>query len=235
MGASSKGGKGRAEEKAGGGTANGRSAWVGATYQPSVRSNSWLKVKRDYLEGMADTLDLVPIGGWWGNGRKAGWLSPILMACYDPRTEEWQSVCRVMSGFTDAMYARLTAHYGQEENQVDPAAARRMYSTGEECSVWFKPMPGWVWEVKGADLTLSPVHGAAKGLVHPSRGISLRFPRFVREREDKGPEDASTSGQVAQLYRAQTRKVETGIGKGTGTGTGRGLADEDGDGDEDDL
>ena len=65
-----------------------------ATYQPSVRSNSWLKLKRDYVSSLADTIDLVPIGAWWGNGRKAGWFSPFLLACYNPDTEEWQSVCR---------------------------------------------------------------------------------------------------------------------------------------------
>lgn len=32
-----------------------------------------LQVKRDYVEGLGDSLDLVPIGAWYGNGRKAGW------------------------------------------------------------------------------------------------------------------------------------------------------------------
>lgn len=33
----------------------------------------YLQVKRDYVEGLGDSLDLVPIGAWHGNGRKAGW------------------------------------------------------------------------------------------------------------------------------------------------------------------
>jgi len=73
-------------------------------YAPSKRSDSWLKVKRDYVEGLHETLDLVPIGAWHGNGSKAGWFSPFLLACYDPDSEEYQSVCRVMSGFSDAFY-----------------------------------------------------------------------------------------------------------------------------------
>ena len=53
-----------------------------ATYQPDVRSLGWLKVKKDYIEGgVGDSLDLVPIGAWHGSGRKAGWWSPILLAC----------------------------------------------------------------------------------------------------------------------------------------------------------
>ena len=60
---------------------------------------------RDYCEGLRDSLDLVPIGGWYGNGRKAGWVSPFLLAAWDPETETLASVCRCMSGFTDAFYA----------------------------------------------------------------------------------------------------------------------------------
>lgn len=180
-----------------------------ATYQPSVRSNAWLKVKRDYVEGLADTLDLVPLGAWRGNGRKAGWFSPFLLGAYNPEAEEWQSVCRVMSGFTDEFYKRWTAYYSEEGRQLDPQAASRIYSTREVPDVWFKPLA--VWEIKGADLTLSPVHAAGAGLVHPDRGISLRFPRFMRDRTpEKGCEDASTGGDVAELYRRQSRKMVHG-------------------------
>ncbi|TYK28629.1 DNA ligase 1 isoform X3 [Cucumis melo var. makuwa] len=80
---------------------------VDAGYFPSKRTDTWLKVKRDYLEGLNDSLDLVPIGAWHGNGRKAGWFSPFLMACYNPGTGEFQSVCRVMSGFSDAFYIEV--------------------------------------------------------------------------------------------------------------------------------
>jgi DNA ligase-1 len=52
-------------------------------------------------------LDLVPIAAWYGNGRKAGWFSPFLLAAYDPDTETYASVCRCMSGFTDAFYAEV--------------------------------------------------------------------------------------------------------------------------------
>uniref|UniRef100_A0A9I9CY62 DNA ligase n=1 Tax=Cucumis melo TaxID=3656 RepID=A0A9I9CY62_CUCME len=82
---------------------------VDAGYFPSKRTDTWLKVKRDYLEGLNDSLDLVPIGAWHGNGRKAGWFSPFLMACYNPGTGEFQSVCRVMSGFSDAFYIEVTS------------------------------------------------------------------------------------------------------------------------------
>ena len=37
-----------------------------STYEPAQRSHKWLKVKKDYIEGMTDTLDLVPIGAFYG-------------------------------------------------------------------------------------------------------------------------------------------------------------------------
>ncbi|KAG7586032.1 DNA ligase ATP-dependent central [Arabidopsis thaliana x Arabidopsis arenosa] len=136
---------------------------VDAGYCPTKRSDSWLKVKRDYVDGLGDTLDLVPIGAWHGNGRKAGWYSPFLMACFNPETEEFQSVCRVMSGFSDAFYIEMKELYSG-----DKILAKKppYYRTGETPDMWFSAEV--VWEIRGADFTVSPVHSAALGLVHPS-------------------------------------------------------------------
>lgn len=101
------------------------------------------------------------------------WFSPFLLAVYDRDTETFQSLCRCISGFTDEFYAaakeRLSA-------TIIPGP-KPYYNTGESPSVWFEPTE--VWEVRGADLSISPVHRAAVGLIHPDRGMGLRFPRCV--------------------------------------------------------
>ncbi|KAK6541196.1 hypothetical protein TWF694_008563 [Orbilia ellipsospora] len=58
-----------------------------ATYEPDKRLESWLKVKKDY-DASTDTLDVIPIAGWHGMGRKSKWWSPIVsLIVYFPITE----------------------------------------------------------------------------------------------------------------------------------------------------
>ncbi|XP_011099506.1 DNA ligase 6 isoform X3 [Sesamum indicum] len=162
-----------------------------------------MTVKRDYVEGLSDSLDLVPIGAWHGNGRKAGWFSPFLMACYNPDTEDFQSVCRVMSGISDAFYTEMKEFFSG-----DRVLSKRppYYKTSEMPDMWFSPE--FVWEIRGADFTVSPVHHAAIGLIHPSRGISVRFPRFIRSLSDRKPEECSTAADIADMFSLQTRKMD---------------------------
>ncbi|MBE3047676.1 DNA ligase, partial [Candidatus Bathyarchaeota archaeon] len=71
--------------------------------------------------------------------------------------------------------------------------------------VWFEPRE--VWEVAFADVTLSPTYTAALGLVSDERGLSLRFPRCLGRREDKGIEEASTDEFLAGLFRKQEARA----------------------------
>lgn len=85
------------------------------------------------------------------------------------------------------------------------------YRTAEVPDVWFRPE--LVWAIRGADFTVSPVHQAAVGLVHPSRGISMRFPRFIRTVSDRNPEECSTASDIADMFNSQTRKMDVTAGK----------------------
>lgn len=58
-----------------------------------------------------------------------------------------------------------------------------------------------------ADITISPVYTAAIGLVSDEKGLSLRFPRFLKKREDKGIDEASTNEFLAGLWHKQEEKA----------------------------
>ncbi|GAP84994.1 putative DNA ligase 1 [Rosellinia necatrix] len=232
-----------------------------ATYEPDKRLDSWLKVKKDYSASF-DTLDLVPVAGWHGQGRKARWWSPILLAVRDEETGSLEAVCKCMSGFTDAFYKANRRFYddgsGDPDTGASASSVRGVRAGGEHAEdadgeggdrsdagndddedgsqgreyknirkskpgfveyaghpdVWFEPQE--VWEVAFADITLSPTYTAAIGLASQDRGLSLRFPRFLRKREDKGIEEASTNEFLAGLFRKQEAKAPPPTTNGEG-------------------
>lgn len=171
-----------------------------STYEPDKRLDSWLKVKKDYTTS-SETLDLIPIAGWHGQGRKAKWWSPILLAVRNPETGSLEAVTKCMSGFTDKFYQAHKDKYAEGSSNTNVISRPAYVEYRGDPDIWFEPQE--VWEVAFADITLSPTYTAGIGLVSEERGLSLRFPRFLRIREDKSVDEASTGEYLAELWRKQ--------------------------------
>lgn len=118
-----------------------------STYEPDKRLDSWLKVKKDY-DTTADTIDLIPIGGWHGQGRKAKWWSPILLAARNPETGCLEAVTKCISGFTDAFYKANKEKYEIGSDNVISRPSYVEYAGTPD--VWFEPQE--VWEVSSRSL-----------------------------------------------------------------------------------
>ncbi len=171
-------------------------------YVAGVRGWLWVKLKKDYKSEMIDTVDLVVVGAFYGRGKRGGKLSSLLMAAYDPKTDTFKTVCKVATGFTDEELERM-------QEMLKPLIIKNKHPRVDsriEPDVWITPEV--VAEILGAELTLSPLHTCCLGMQRPGVGISIRFPRFVRWRPDKRPEDATTQEELYEMYIKQLKKLE---------------------------
>ncbi|EDN98854.1 hypothetical protein SS1G_13713 [Sclerotinia sclerotiorum 1980 UF-70] len=173
-------------------------------YEPSKRSRNWLKIKKDYLSGIGDSLDLVVLGAYYGRGKRTSVYGAFLLACHNPHTDTYETICNIGTGFSEQVLEEL--HAQLSAIVIDRPKPFYSHSSGNQHQpdVWFEPK--YVWEVKTADLTLSPRYkaGCKEGVDKGGeKGISLRFPRFIKIRDDKKPDMATSSRQVAEMYRKQ--------------------------------
>lgn len=169
-------------------------------YQAGSRGNYWLKLKREYQNELGDSLDLVVIGGFFGKGRRTGSYGTLLLATYDEDEDTFPSICKVGTGFSDESLDQL---YQILHPKVTIKKNPRIISE-MEADVWFEPE--LVIEVVASEITLSPIHKAAKDVIRKGAGLALRFPKFTGKiRVEKAVEDASTNEEVITLYKGQKK------------------------------
>ncbi len=147
-------------------------------YIPGKRGKHWLKLK-----AVMETLDLVVVGGEWGEGKRSHLLSSYELACIDPTSGEFLKVGKVATGFTDEDLEELTELF-------KPIIVKH-----EGKRVEFQPK--YVFEVAYQEIQKSPKYES---------GYALRFPRFIRLRDDKDVEEADTIERVERLFKMQFDK-----------------------------
>ena len=145
-------------------------------YSPGRRGKSWLKMKRELA-----TLDVVVTAVEYGHGKRIGVLSDYTFAVRDG--DRLVNVGKAYSGLTDVEIAEMTKWF--LEHTLDDQGFRREVE------------PKIVLEVAFNNVMRSDRHES---------GYALRFPRIVRLRPDKLPEEADTVERVAEIYSSQERR-----------------------------
>ncbi len=161
-------------------------------YQAGTRGWNWIKWKKEYVKEMVDTFDLVIVGADHGKGKRSGTYGALLCAAYNQKEDMFETLCKLGTGLTDELLEELPKKLSKYKISHKPA--RLKVKKEMEADVWFEPK--LVLEVKGAELTKSPFHTCGSGL-------ALRFPRFMRYRDDKKAEQATTSQEVEQMAKGK--------------------------------
>lgn len=147
-----------------------------AHYQPGKRVGYWLKVKE-----IMEPLDLVIVGAEWGEGKRASWLGSLLLAA--KKGDKFLETGMMGSGLTEEQMKELTK------------TMKNLVIESHGNSVKIKPKI--VVEVGYEEIQQSPKY--------PS-GYALRFPRLLRIRNEKKPEDANTVNDIEKFFRQQRGK-----------------------------
>jgi DNA ligase 1 len=147
-------------------------------YTPGQRGKNWIKIKPE-----VDTLDLAVIGAEWGEGKRAHVFGSFLVACQD--SGKLVALSRVATGFSDE---QLTEVFELLKESV-------IGKSGKE--VTFEP--SLVFEVGYAELQASQNYEG---------GFALRFPRFIRIRDDKDLSDIESIESIRDRYKRQANSAQ---------------------------
>ena len=148
-----------------------------SSYTPGKRGKSWLKLKRELA-----TLDVVVTAVEYGHGKRIGVLSDYTFAVWDG--DRLVNIGKAYSGLTDGEITTMTKWF--LEHTLEDQGFRLIVE------------PKIVLEVAFNNMMRSDRHES---------GYALRFPRIVRLRPDKPPEEADTIQNVKQIYEKQGKNL----------------------------
>jgi len=150
---------------------------VGSPYGAGRRGSDWIKVKP------RTTLDLVILAAEWGHGRRTGWLSNLHLGARDPETGGFVMLGKTFKGLTDAMLTWQTERLLALSDEANAASAR----------------PYGVVRVRPELVAEIAFDGVQASRRYPG-GVTLRFARVLRYREDKAAAEADTIDTVRSLW-----------------------------------
>jgi DNA ligase-1 len=157
-----------------------------ATYQPGRRvAGGWLKVKP-----IMETLDLVITGAQWGTGKRAGWMGSFVLSCRDGETGDFLECGMMGTGVKEKKTEDTDMTLKELTEMLKPLIK------GEDGNM-IRIRPKIVLEIAYEEIQKSPNYAS---------GYALRFPRLVRLRPDKSPEDADDIERITTLYEQQKGK-----------------------------
>lgn len=159
-----------------------------SSYRAGRREFAWLKLKAE-----VETLDLAVVGAFAGKGDRAGTYGSYLLAARDTESGNLKTVSRVGSGFTDEELEDLTEKFKKLRVGEKPSDVRSEI----EPDYWFKPQE--VFEINYEEIQDSPSEA------HTS-GYGLRFPRYVKTRQDLDASSADTVDDVRRLFKEQEKR-----------------------------
>ncbi|NIM46833.1 MAG: ATP-dependent DNA ligase [Candidatus Aenigmarchaeota archaeon] len=154
-----------------------------AKYQPGRRvAGGWLKVKP-----VLESLDLVIIGATWGTGKRAGWLGSYILGCRDPNTGNFLECGMLGTGVKEKKTMPNDITFKHLTKLLKPHIE-------SEKGNKVKIKPKIVIEVAYEEIQKSPTY---------SSGHALRFPRLLRVRWDRGPEESDTLERIEKIFKTQ--------------------------------
>ncbi|XP_071109964.1 DNA ligase 3-like [Haliotis cracherodii] len=203
---------------------------VNSNYEPGKRH--WLKVKKDYLHqgSMADSADLVVLGAYFGTGNKGGMMSIFLLGVYDPKSKLWCTVTKCGSGLDDKMLEKLNKEMDMVKISKNFTKVPMWLNIKKPLTPDFvvtDPKKAPVWEIIGAEFS--------KAEVHTADGISIRFPRIQKFRDDKNWENATDLPRLKVLYKESKEKTDIEVPKKTGNDESNGNGAKHSSGDSDSM
>lgn len=172
---------------------------IDAPYKAGARGYHWVKYKKTTEEGVADTIDCVVMGTYRGRGKRAGFgLGAFLVGVREG--DKFKTVSKIGTGLSDEQWKELNSWSKKLEVKKQPKG----YLVDKNLipDSWLKP--ALVVEIMADEITRSPVHTA--GAKKEKKGYALRFPRLVRFRDEKNPEQATTVKEVEKLFKMQGKK-----------------------------